>query len=63
MIFNVLKVSEGGMGQRAALDLLKENGIKAIREPVSAYVGHSAILVETQNKRLIARIERILYGR
>jgi hypothetical protein len=63
MIFNVLKATEGGMGQKAALLFLKEAGIKAIREPSSCLVGHSAILVETQNKRVLARVERILYGR
>ena len=62
MIFNVLKVSEGGMGQRAALDLLKEMGIKAVGVP-SAYLGHTAVLVNTENKRTVARIERVLYGR
>ena len=62
MIFNVVKATEGGMGQKTALFLLKEVGIKAVGVP-SAYLGHTAVLVNTENKRIIARIERVLYGR
>ena len=49
MIFNVVKVTEGGMGQKTALFLLKEVGIKAVGVP-SAYLGHTAVLVNTENK-------------
>jgi hypothetical protein len=60
-VFSVTKVSEGGMGQRWAMQLLKDAGIKA-EKAYSPYVGQTAVQVKTRNKRLRRRIERILYG-
>lgn len=62
MIFSIMKATEGGMGQKTALELLKDAGIKA-EKATSIYVGHTAVLVRTENKRTLARTERILYGR
>jgi hypothetical protein len=64
MIFNILKATEGGMGQKQALQLLKEAGIKASLM-VSGYLGYTAVTIKRPqtNKRVIKATERILYGR
>ena len=60
-LYSVLKVSEGGMGQRMALLLLKEAGIECEAD-YSPYVGQSGLLVYG-GKRVQDRASRILYGR
>lgn len=58
--YNVLKATEGGMGQKMALQLLKDAGIKAKRA-YSIYVGHTAVEV-TGGKRVHARADKIIFG-
>lgn len=66
MILSVLKATEGGMGQKTALFLLKEAGIRA-RPAYSIYVGHTGVEILTktgqvcENKRTIRRAERVIW--
>jgi hypothetical protein len=60
-IFSVMKVSEGGRGQKHCMDMLKEAGITCERAH-SIYVGESGIGVRTNNKRVLKRVERILWA-
>jgi hypothetical protein len=60
-IYSVLKATEGGMGQREAIRLLREAGIRAM-PTTSVYVGHTAVVV-MGNKRVQQRATRILFGR
>jgi len=60
-VYSILKATEGGMGQRTALFLLAEAGIKG-RATTSCYIGHTAVAVDG-GKRLQAKVSRILYGR
>ena len=46
VIFSIMKASEGGMSQKEAIELLKENGIKSKRGAYSPYVGHYGLYVE-----------------
>lgn len=59
-IFNIYKVSEGGMGQKLAIELLKDAGIVA-KPCISHYVGQTAVSVKTKDVRKLDRIYRILY--
>lgn len=59
VILNFLKASEGGMSQRAAKEMLTDNGIKAQIVP-SIYVGHSAVEVPARQQKKAARL---LWGR
>lgn len=59
-LFSVMKVSEGGMGQKWAMQSLKDAGIKSERAH-SPYVGQSGVVVRTNNKRILRRVENILY--
>lgn len=61
-IFSVYKVSEGGMGQRAAIALLADRGIAAERA-YSPFVGQTAVFVLSNSKRVLRRASRILYGK
>ena len=58
--FSIYKASEGGFGQRLALELLKGEGIDA-RPAYSPYVGQTAVEV-FGGKRAVKRAEQILYG-
>lgn len=58
--FSVLKVSEGGPGQKSMIALLKAAGIQCEACP-SPYVGHSGIFM-MGNKRELKRAERIAFG-
>jgi len=58
--FSVMKVSEGGMGQKEAIRLLTDAGITATRG-YSPYVGQSGVTV-TGSQADIDRAETILYG-
>ncbi len=60
-IFNIYKVSEGGMGQKVAIDLLKDIGIVA-KPCISHYVGQTAVSVKTNDVRKLEKIARILYN-
>lgn len=59
-IFNIYKVSEGGMGQKLAIELLKDAGIIA-KPCISRYVGQTAVSVKTNSVRKLEKIARILY--
>ncbi len=59
-LFNVFKASEGGFGQRLALELLRGEGIDA-RPATSAYVGQTGVVVYG-GKRIQRKAERILYS-
>jgi hypothetical protein len=61
-IYNVYKATEGGLGQKYALQRLKDAGIKAVG-CTSCYVGQTAVMVHTDNKRTLARVSNLLYGR
>lgn len=61
VVYSIYKVSEGGMGQRQAIEILKDSGIKA-KPATSIYVGQTAVLV-TGGTRIQQRASRILYGR
>ncbi len=60
--FNILKATEGGMGQKEALRRLKEAGFAAYPS-TSAYVGLTVVSILGTSQRAVARAERILYGR
>jgi hypothetical protein len=49
-VYHILKGTEGGMGQRTAIDLLKDEGIKAVKGPPSCYVGHCTVIVTGTEK-------------
>lgn len=59
-VYAVLKVAEGGPGQKQKLYELKEAGIKAEAWPC-CYVGHSGIRVHG-NKKVQVRADRIIFG-
>lgn len=61
-ILSVRKTSEGGPGQRATIQLLKRAGIKAQRAH-SPYVGQTGVMILSHDKRVIARAERLVFGR
>lgn len=67
MILSVLKATEGGIGQKTSIFLLKEAGIKA-RPATSIYVGHTGVEILTasgqvsENKRVIRKAEKVLWG-
>ena len=48
------------MGQKWAMQSLKDAGIKSERAH-SPYVGQSGVVVRTNNKRILRRVENILY--
>lgn len=60
-LFSVYKATEGGMGQKHAMTLLKEAGIKS-EKAHSPYVGQTGLAVRTNNKRTLRRVNRILYA-
>jgi hypothetical protein len=60
-IYSLLRAIEGGIGQRQALFLLHDAGIKA-KAATSIYVGQTAVAV-TGNKRTQRKASRILYGK
>ena len=62
ILFNVDKVSEGGMGQKQAIRLLKEAGFLNVTPFHSVYVGHSGVMVDHITKREMRRAEKILYS-
>lgn len=52
--YHILKGTEGGMGQKTAIMLLKDEGIKAVKGPPSCYVGLCTVVVtgtEDQHKK------------
>lgn len=59
-VFSVPKVSEGGMGQKRAIELLKENGIKGERAH-SPFVGESGVRVVGSEEE-IEKAETLLFG-
>jgi hypothetical protein len=48
IVFSILKASEGGISQKDAIELLKENGIKARRGAHSPFVGQYGLFVEEE---------------
>jgi hypothetical protein len=60
-LYNVEKASEGGFGQRAALQVLKERGIEA-KPATSVYRGMTAVVVYSGDRRILDRVSRLLYG-
>ena len=58
-LYAVYKRSEGGMGQKMAIDLLKLRGIDAERAHVP-YIGMSGVLVYG-DERVQRRAQKILY--
>ena len=60
-IFNIPTVYSGGIGQKSAILMLRLINVEA-KPCVSAYVGMTAVSVQTRNKRTLERIERTLYG-
>lgn len=61
-VLNFYKAAEGGPVKKDILDALKHAKIPAIGS-TSMYVGQTAVIIKTHNKRLIKRAERIVYGR
>lgn len=61
-LFNVDKVSEGGMGQKHAIRLLKEAGFLNVTAFPSIYVGQSGVMVCHITRREMRKIEKILWG-
>lgn len=61
-VFSVTKSSEGGVGQRFGLFMLREAGIPC-RPAHSCFAGESGIEVLSSNRRILARASRILFGR
>jgi hypothetical protein len=59
-LYSFFKVSEGGFGQRLALELLKGEGIRAT-PATSPYVGQTAVIVDG-GKRIQKKAERILFS-
>jgi hypothetical protein len=59
--YSILKATEGGMGQKTALQLLKAEGIKAWGG-TSCYVGQTAVFV-AGTKRTHNKVSKILFGR
>jgi hypothetical protein len=47
-IFSIMKAAEGGMSQKDAIALLKENGIRSRRGAYSPFVGHYGLYVEAK---------------
>jgi hypothetical protein len=60
-LYNVLKVSEGGIGQQFAVYLAREAGADKVRPSTSPYIGQTAILV-TATKRVHNKISKSLYN-
>lgn len=56
--FSILKVTEGGIGQKLAIQRLRDEGIPAGRAE-SPYIGQTAVKVAAKHA---ARAQRILYG-
>jgi hypothetical protein len=48
VVFSIMKASEGGISQKDAIAILKENGIKIRRGAHSPYVGHYGLYVEEE---------------
>lgn len=61
-VLSFLRAQEGGPTKSCVLAQLKRAGIPA-RGTTSCYVGHTAVAILTENKRLLKRAERIVYGR
>ena len=59
-LYSFYKVSEGGFGQKLALELLRGEGIPCEPAP-SPYVGQTAVIV-FGNARVQRRAERILFS-
>ena len=62
-LFNVMKVSEGGTGQKESIRLLKEAGFHNVHPFPSIYVGQSGVMVNHITRREMRKAEKILYGR
>jgi hypothetical protein len=62
MTYSVLRVVEGGMGQKAAYDAAQRAGATIVRRWDSPYIGHIAIRVFA-GKRVHVRIQKALFGR
>ena len=60
-IYNVLKVAEGGIGQREAIAIAKQYGATKAVGQSSGYVGQTALAV-TASERNHRRIEDALYS-
>lgn len=58
--YHFLKATEGGMGQKTAIQLLKDAGIVA-KPTTSIYVGHTAVYL-TGGKRVHAKASKVLFG-
>jgi hypothetical protein len=57
--FSIYKASEGGISQKSAIELLKENGIKAKTGCYSPFVGQYSLWVEAAH---CAAAEKLLFG-
>lgn len=60
-VYNVHKVSEGGMGQKEAYRIAASAGAQSVRPSTSVYVGQTAIVV-TASDRVHKRISKLLYN-
>lgn len=60
LTYNVHKVSEGGIGQKAAQNIAIVAGAKKVQLSSSMYVGQTAIVV-TASKRVHNKISNRLY--
>lgn len=61
--FTVLKATEGGLGVKRAIELLAAEGIPAMNAGRAPFIGYGMIVVPRTDKRIIRRVECILYGR
>ena len=57
--FSIMKATEGGISQKDAIALLKENGIRAKRGAYTPYVGHYGLYVEAEFED---KASDLLYG-
>jgi hypothetical protein len=57
--FSIYKAAEGGISQKSAIELLKENGIKARTGCHSQFVGQYGLWVEAAHS---AAAEKLLFG-
>lgn len=60
-MFSVRRASDGGVGQRFGLSMLRQVGIPC-RPARSCFVGESGIEVLSSNRSSLARASRILFG-
>lgn len=57
--FGILKASEGGMGAKDAIEMLRDKGIPAVKSG-SAYIGHENVTAYG-TKSMLRKAEKILF--